>query len=305
MRIECPNCKLTGQVSDINIPPEGRYMDCPRCKTNFFIQKKAAANWAETLSECPRCGFSTYSTERFDICPQCGLNAKVYHEQLRNQPTARKAEPTTKEPAAVDRETMRQELERLERKEAEKRQRRSESIAAPVLPGHLDELGPAVSLAPPPVRYLGWCFMAAASAVMAYGLKGWYGYWILKPAQVVMTRYEDVPGPYKLFIYYGLQPLVQMLLGLFGILATYQFLKMRPGARRLVEASAWSGVVFVVGSEVANMLGWVSRSSSSASFLYYLVGLTDSLLKAAFWSAPLLAAIWYLRRDVIRDEFPE
>jgi hypothetical protein len=53
------------------------------------------------------------------------------------------------------------------------------------------------------------------------------------------------------------------------------------------------------------MFGWIRRSSSSASLMYYLVGLADSMLMAALWSAPLLAAIWYLRRDVIRDEFPE
>jgi len=304
MKIECPNCKLSGQVSDINIPPEGRYMDCPRCKTNFFIQKKAAANWGETLNECPRCSFSTFSAERFDICPQCGLDAKVYSEQRKNQPSPRKVDLPAAAPAAVDRETMRQELERLERKEAEKRQQRAGSAAAPVLPGHLDEPVPTASVAPPPVRYLGWGFVAASIAVLAHGIRGWYGYWILTPKQVV-ARYDDVPGPFKFFISYGLQPFVQMLLGLFVLVAAYQFLKMRPGARRLLEASTWCGVVFVVGSEAANMFGWIGRSSSDASISYYLVGLADSMLMAALWSAPLLAAVWYLRRDVIRDEFPE
>jgi ribosomal protein L37E len=304
MKIECPSCKLTGQTSDLNIPPEGRYMDCPRCKANFFVQKKAAANWADTMTDCPRCGYSSFSAERFDICPQCGLDAKNYNEQQRKQPPPHKADLPNEEPAMVDRESIRRELERLERKEAEKRQQRAESASAPVLPSHLDEPVPTATLAPPPVRYLGWAFMAAAVAVLAYGLKGWYGYFTLVPARVA-SRYEDVPGPFKLFIYYGLQPLLRILLGLFVGAAAYLFLKMRPGARRLLEAASWSGVAFVVISEAFNMFGWIRRSSDSASLTYYLVGLSDSMLMAALWSAPLLAAIWYLRSDQIRDEFPE
>jgi hypothetical protein len=304
MKIECPSCKLTGQISDINIPPEGRYMDCPRCKANFFIQKKASANWADTLSECPRCGFSTFSEERFDICPQCGLDPKIHNEQSRTQPAPRKAAPPEVKPAVVDREAMRKELERLEQKEAEKRQRRAESIAAPVVPGHLDEPVPTGTVAPPPVRYLGWGFIAASFGMLVYGLIGWFGYLGLKPPQSVTDRYEDLSGPSGVFVSFGLRPLLGIILGFCTLLAVHQFLKMRPEGRRLLEASAWGGVVFVIGSEALDMYGWVRRSSSSASLMYYLVGLADSMLMAALWSAPLLAAIWYLRTDSIRDEFP-
>jgi len=304
MKIECPNCKLSGQVSDINIPPEGRHMDCPRCKTNFFIQKKGGASWADTLNECPQCGYSTYSAERFDICPQCGLDAKAWNQQQRKQPPPRNAGLPAEAPVAVDRETMRQELERLERKEAEKRRQRAESAAAPVLPSQLEEAVPTATIAPPPVRYLGWGFAAAAVVVVAFGFKGWAGYATLDPAQVA-GRYEDPPGALALFASHGLQPLVQMLLGLFVLTAAYRFLQMRPGARRLLEGAAWCGVAFVVVSEAFNMFGWIRRSSGDASLMYYLVGLSDAMLMAALWSAPLLAAIWYLRKDVIRDEFPE
>jgi len=305
MKIECPNCKLTGQTSDLNIPPEGRYMDCPRCKANFFVQKKAATNWADTMTDCPQCGYSTFSADRFDICPQCGLDAKAYNAQQRKKPPPRKADVTVEAPVAVDRETMRKELERLERKEAEKRQQRAESISAPVLPSNLEEPVTSATVAPAPVRYLGWGFVAAAIVILALGLKGWLDYMMLNPAQVVTTQYEDAPGPFKIFLLRGLQPLLRIALGLFALVGANQFLKMRPGSRRLLEAAAWSGVAFVVISEAFNMFGWIRRSSDSASIMYYLVGLSDSMLMAALWSAPLLAAIWYLRSDVIRDEFPD
>jgi hypothetical protein len=199
---------------------------------------------------------------------------------------------------------MRKELERLERKEAEKRQQRAESTSAPVLPSHLEEPVATAMVAPAPVRYLGGGFMAAAIAVLAYGLKGWYDYLLLKPEQVT-TQYEDIPGPFMFFLSYGLQPLLRVLIGLFVLGAAYLFLKMRPGARKLLEAAAWSAIAFVVISESFNMFGWIKRSSGSASLLYYLVGLSDSMLMVALWSAPLLGAVWYLRSDAIRDEFPE
>lgn len=131
MKIECPNCKLSGQVSDANIPPEGRGMECPRCKTNIFVQKKATANWADTISDCPECGYSTFSTERFDICSRCGLDVKEFNKKGKKVPPAVNAEFLTPEPAAVHREQMLKDLERLEREDHRKRMQRLESAGSP------------------------------------------------------------------------------------------------------------------------------------------------------------------------------
>jgi predicted Zn finger-like uncharacterized protein len=102
MNVTCPHCQLTGQISDANIPPEGRYLDCPRCKGNFFVRKSAPASQADTVTDCPRCGYSNLSGERFDICPDCGMVARDYSAQ-RQQQGAR--------PAQLDGERMRQDLE--------------------------------------------------------------------------------------------------------------------------------------------------------------------------------------------------
>ncbi len=56
MKIICPDCGLSGQVSDANIPDEGRNMVCPRCKSMFPVQRTAPANWADSLTDCPECG---------------------------------------------------------------------------------------------------------------------------------------------------------------------------------------------------------------------------------------------------------
>ncbi len=302
MKIECPNCKLVGQTSDMNIPPEGRYLDCPRCKTSFHVTKAPTANWADTLTDCPECGFTSYCAERFDICPNCGLVAKEYRaRQKRQLPSSLKDEGSAGGEAVIDREQMRRELERLEREEEKKRLERVGSVA----PAPPEEPVPEARAVPAPIRYLGWGFVLAGLLVVTYGLKGWYDYWVMTPEQAAAGQIDEPPGAFSLFLTHGLAPLMQVLLGIGGAAAGTAFAKMRPGAGKLLETAAWCGVAYVVAGEAASLVSWVRRSSDSASLVYYLIGFADSVLMAALWSAPLLAAIWYMRRDVITDEFRE
>ena len=303
MKIECPHCKLTGQTSDLNIPSEGRYMDCPRCKTSFFIKKTPVANWADTLTDCPECGYASFSAERFDICPTCGLVAKEYNARKKQQPPpARKSDLPAGQPAAIDKESMRQELERLEREEQKRRQHRMENMA---VPAHAEESAPEVLSVPAPVKYLGWGFVAAGVLALVYGLIGWSGYWSMNPERAVTSSYEDPPSSAMLFLTQGLPPMLLIIIGLFAMVAANGFLKMQRSARKRMEIAAWCGVVCIIVSEALNLFTWFNRSSSDAAVVYYLVGISNSILMAALWSSPLLAAVWYLRRDVIVDEFEE
>ncbi|HLO27294.1 MAG TPA: zinc-ribbon domain-containing protein [Geobacteraceae bacterium] len=302
MKIECPNCKLTGQASDLNIPAEGRYMNCPRCKTSFLVKKTATANWVDTMTDCPECGYTSFNAERFDICPNCGLVAAAYREKGKRQPSLdAKDEMPAEGPATMDREGMRQELERLEREEQKKRQQRAGGPAAEPLP---EEPAPVAPVVPDPIKYLGWGFVLAGILVLVYGLKGGYDYLALNPADTV-AQDEVPPGTFMLFLTYGLASLLQTALGLFVIAAGTCFAKMKTGARKLLEAAAWCGVAYVAGSEAASLVSWFRRSSGASSITYYLVGFADSVLMAALWSAPLLAAIWYVRSDAITDIFEQ
>ena len=42
MRVQCPQCGSGGNVPDDKIPPEGRKIVCPKCKTTFVAKKPAA-----------------------------------------------------------------------------------------------------------------------------------------------------------------------------------------------------------------------------------------------------------------------
>ncbi len=306
MKIECPHCQLTGQVSDASVPAEGRHMECPRCKKAFFVEKSVTASWAETLTDCPHCGYSNFSGERFDICPTCGLVAKDYNEQRNRQgggrPAPRKAERPADQPAAAASDRMRQDLERLQR--AEEQKHRLSAASDLVLPPDEPSV-PESLVVPAPVRYLGWAFVGVGLLALVWGIIGFCGYWKLTPAQAVASEYEEPPGPVALYLTRGLLPSLLALLGLYAAAAGSQFLQLRAWARKGVEVAAWAGIAFAVGCEVADLTAWIRRSSSSASFTYYLVGFADTILMAAIWSAPLIVTILYLRGDTISEAFEE
>jgi predicted Zn finger-like uncharacterized protein len=302
MKIECPNCKLTGQVSDANIPPEGRGMECPRCKTSFFVEKTAPLNWADTVTDCPECGYSTFTAERFDICPTCGLVIKEYRERKNRQAPGRTANSHGEEPAVMNREQMRKDLERLERENQRRRQQRAESLSAPLL---REAPVPEIIVAPAPVKYLGWLFVLVALGLLTYGGKGVYDYLQMTPAQAVTTRYEDTPTTLGLYLRFGLAPILMVIMGVYFMVAGSQFLRMRPWARKAMEAASWLGIVFFTGRELAGLVVAFRRASTNAANLYYLVEFAGFVLMTACWIVPLAVAIWYLRRDLFRNIFEE
>ena len=151
-----------------------------------------------------------------------------------------------------------------------------------------------------PVQYLGWGAVLVGLVVLACGVKGLYDYGQIHPAAAI-PEIEQPPGPFSLYLTHGLLPTLQALLGMYTTMAGSQFLKMRPWAGKGLVAAAWSGIPFAVASELVNLIASIRRASSSPSFWYYLVEFIGFILMAAFWTVPLLAAVWFLRRYVIAD----
>jgi hypothetical protein len=59
-------------------------MECPRCKTGFTIDHLNSSD-IYYVCTCPSCGYSTFSNEVFDICPQCAVNAGEYLRSKRRK----------------------------------------------------------------------------------------------------------------------------------------------------------------------------------------------------------------------------
>ncbi len=40
MRVQCPNCGVSGSIPNNKVPPTGITITCPKCKSTFFVQKQ-------------------------------------------------------------------------------------------------------------------------------------------------------------------------------------------------------------------------------------------------------------------------
>ncbi|MBT0653640.1 zinc-ribbon domain-containing protein [Geomobilimonas luticola] len=304
MKIQCPHCRLSGQISDVNVPAEGMNMDCPRCKTSFFVKKEATASWKDTATECPACRFSTFSEERFDICPTCGLVIKDYNEKKGKSGSA-PAQPAPGRPPrqqeALDPAEIRQRAEEDLRRLEEKNAGRSYGS-----PGAMPDLPPEpAAVVPLPVQLVGWTFVLAALAVIVYSGLGISSYYD-KLREVAGDQFlaEEFAALHS--VWGGVVfPVVQILFGAVTIGVAACFLRLLPWARRGLEICAWWGLAYVAGDQLVSLVNWVRRSSSDATILYYLIGVVSTLVMLALLAAPFLAAIWFLRGDLVSDLFEE
>ena len=37
MKVQCPNCRATGQIAESKVPERGAYTRCPKCQVRLFI----------------------------------------------------------------------------------------------------------------------------------------------------------------------------------------------------------------------------------------------------------------------------
>lgn len=305
MNIQCPNCKITGRISDAKIPPEGLFMNCPKCKTGFEVKKTAANNWQETMSECPVCKYSTFSEERFDICPKCGLVIKEFLAQQREKKghgekaSAELKTPPDERKSASAGERLRME-EELRRFEEEQRARRTYTIQD-TMNAAADEVPVVAADIPLPVKIIGWLSIAVATLLIILGGKGLNAYGAWAPPEEAYL--EEPPSKLMVFLTYGLLPIVQLCLGVLALIFSSQYLKLRAWARDCLEKTCWAGFAVALIYEITMFVLYVRKSSSGAGFGYYAVGVIDMLLMTALWSAPILVAVRFLREQKGSDIF--
>jgi len=293
MKIECPSCHINGNLNELEIPPEGRNVTCPRCKESFHVKKPAAAAWAPFMMNiCPKCQYSTFSEEMFAVCPKCGLDGRTHHEAQNKQTKQEKGQQRSQL-------EIQQQLER-------DREKLQQSFRNPDLDVPSAETADEpVPMAPLPVRITGWASTVLAAALLCYGLFGLMSYYG-KDWQAELSAKTVIPvSGTEVFFQLGFSPWLMTLYGAALLAASILFLRIYKFGRKWLDWSAWGGVATACLHELAELIRWIRSSSSSPSISYYLVGIINTLFMAALWVAPFLALLWYLRSDAIMDEFPE
>jgi predicted Zn finger-like uncharacterized protein len=296
MKIECPNCKLSGEINEHEVPLEGRYIDCPKCRTGFHVKKPLGKGWnPNMMNTCPDCGYSTFTDEVFEVCPKCGLHGRTVQERKKKQkePSPPNREPV-RQPTAEETAQAIRDMERLNRS-----YRSDDFIQAPTKKVEAEEVA-----APPAIRFTGWGVLAVACLVVFYGIVGLMAYHGQDlQAKINETALEPVSSG-TVFLRYGLLPWVLTIYGGLLAMAASQFLRLRIWTLKGLELLAWAGVAIGVVYEIADFMAYVKRASDSPTVSYYLVGIVTSLFMLAVWVALPLALIWWLRDDRVTGEFP-
>ncbi len=304
MKIECPSCRLAGNINELELPPEGSLINCPRCKERFHVAKPApAADSGPLMNTCPVCQYSTFTDEMFSVCPKCGATGTNYRQMLkknaekerislRREETDRSGripEPGIAPPAAAEDIPP------------------TRSLRNPDLfiPPPLEEGKPPKPRIPEPVRITGGLSAAAGAAFLVFGFVGLVNYYSTDWQAILSEPLLEPVSKTRVFFSLGFLPWLRTLFGLCLGAMAIQFLMLRKGAQKGLTQCAWGGVAFAVINETAAFVKWACVSSDSPTFTYYAVGAVGSLIMIIPWAAPFLALIWFLQRDYILREFPE
>jgi len=281
MKIECPSCHLSGKVNELELPPEGRELKCPRCKGAFHVKKPSSpAGQQELMSMCPVCQYSTFTDETFAVCPKCGLVGSEYRKKMRIQ---KDQEKTRKDEDLMTRSHRNPDL----------------------VTGMPDDAMPEIAKAPQPILVTGWSCVAIGGVLLLYGLNGLLTYYSKDWQAVLAEQMLEPLSETSVFFRMGFIPWLITLFSGYLIATAAFFLQLSTGSLQRLKECAWAGLGVGVIHEAVDFFKWVEISSSTPSVNYLVSGVLSSLLWIVLWSAPSITLLWFLGTDKIRGEFPD
>lgn len=283
MRIECPKCKASGTINEHELPDEGSYLACPRCKESFHVarpRKKKTSAFA--TNTCPSCGYSTFCEEVFDECPHCGIEVQLFVEKKRGE-DARKREQ-----------------EPLNRNY-------TPEIVLPVLqplPGQQNKTSTAVSERPKisfagfadgfePVAAVGWGVAVSAAILLVLGGVGLLHYFGTDiQAQLTEQSIEPVTA-WHVFWGYGFLPWLETILGAAFMAASLGFLQRLSWGLQGMQRAVMVLMFLVPGYQGTQYIIWIMKSIDPPWWAY-LVEFVSTVLVSALFVVPIFFLLRYL-----------
>ncbi len=289
MRIECPNCKATGNVNDHDIPDEGMNLACPRCKHNFHIvkpRKKMTSVYA--TNTCPSCGYSTFCEEVFDECPHCGIVVKTIVER-KQQEAAHKRELELLNKNYMTEAPIPLQLPPIGSKY--------------VTENHTEKDTRKINLAIftdqfNPVAAISWSAILGAAILLIIGGKGLL-YYLNTDIQTKLSEnsVESVTA-WQVFWGYGFSPWIEVIIGSIILATAIGFLIKESWGLQTMQRVVSGLLLLVPIYELTLYALWIIKSIDPPWWAY-LVEFTSTLLFSALWMAPL----FFLQRYLSGDNF--
>lgn len=168
---------------------------------------------------------------------------------------------------------------------------------------------------PTSVTVIGWIYIAVAALMILVGAMSFMSFTAIRDMEGKGFRIviDNLAAPFKaisaIFQYFDLLAVSQILLGIFLVIASIEFLELHAWARTALEILSWLGLILVVGSGIFWVICWISITASASMpggtarlpGMSNLVGLAVGTAITAVWALPLIVVIKFLRGKTIRD----
>jgi len=289
MKITCPRCNASGNIPDHEIPEEGRFLSCPRCKNGFDVKKPKATTSEYQVDVCPACAYSTFGDERFSTCPKCGVGIKAF----------------------IDRQ--REEMARAREQEILNRKYTRDATPAPMPSTSLpySASAPAAPAAETksidinemienlhPVNMVGYGAAAAAVIILLMGAYGVLDYlstdYLAKISEEsIALGIADKPTPFKIFISHGLKSWLEVLYGGALLAASVYFIQRKAMARKGLTWLLWGAVAYFPIMMIIKFVTWW-LAPIPHTWSGYLIEVFNVLFLSALAGIPLFLLIRFL-----------
>lgn len=288
MKIECPECKLSGNLDESVIPATGISLNCPRCKARFVAERpQPGGEEGGMLDSCPSCQYATFSDEKFSVCPKCGLVVADYLRRRGTGGNDRKAVTPVEQPHLTPEEQLR---------DAESR--RKYGLEEPEDEGEKPISLLGASGVPFPLQVAGWLTIVVAFALAVYGVSRYMEYLAkVNEAEAILQSGEQALTGFSLFWRFGLIPLLMTGYGAAIVVIANRFLCLHSRAIGWLEIGGWTGMALGALTELVDLAAWCARASESATIGYYATGLFGGALMALLWMALPFVLVEYLRSE--------
>lgn len=268
MKISCPNCNASGSIPEHEIPAEGRFLSCPRCKHGFTVTRPRAGGDDYLVDTCPVCAYSTFGEERFAACPKCGVIVKTAIERQREEQTR------AREQELLTRKFSRDEVALP-----------PEDYTSPVT-AFVDNLHP--------VTLIGWGCALAAIIILGMGVWQLLQYNPGEIREQLVAQRDEQVSMWYVFAHYGLLPWIKTLYGGVALASSLFFIQQKEIALKLLSWTLRAALVFVPVYQVTEFVNWVLEPIPHV-LLGYFVEIINILFVSALWGIPIFLLDRFLK----------
>ena len=288
MKITCPQCGANGTLPDHEIPEEGRFLSCPRCKHGFDVKKPRATSRDYLVDVCPACAYSTFGDQPFGTCPKCGVEIKAFIDRQREEKTR------AREDEILNRKFTR-------------------DLPPPALP-NVSSVAPASAAAPAakgiaigefienlhPVHLIGWGAALAAVVILVMGILGLFDYYGNDIQAKLTEQREEQVSAWYVFLHYGMMPWILVVYGGSLLAVSVFFLKRRAQARQALAWCLWAVIAYVPCIHLLGIINLI-RDAIPHPFSNYMVEIFTLLFMSALFGVPLYLLINFLEDKRIKS----